>query len=71
MAEARHPESTPLSPIDIFSLYWDDEILEKTVESIDRYVSIKRKLLPAMLCVTASRSLYRLASFGGLLVRIS
>jgi hypothetical protein len=49
MAEARLPPGTPLSPIGIFSLYWDDEILEKIVESTNQYASIKRKLLPAYL----------------------
>jgi len=43
MAEARLPEGTPLSPIGISSLYWYDEVLEKIVESTNKYASIKRK----------------------------
>ena len=49
MAEAWLPGGTPLSPIGIFSLYLDDKILKKIVESTNQYASIKQKALPAYL----------------------
>jgi len=45
-AEPRLPEGTKLSPPSIFSLYSNDEILQKIADSTNAYAKLKQQLIP-------------------------